>query len=509
MTKRLMILAIGCAIGVVFWIGCAEQPAVAPANPSRERFPSADQNHVIPANWNGPTFELSQDYPHTEPKPEHYAWEEIDFTQEPKRYLTEIGRYVYEGNIEVDWVVQNNRVRQWFHAPWMHAPEIKGEKEGRCRDEKGREFIRGLTRERSSTLAELNFGKDPTQCTNDIENWAVSIYNPPGGFVVGQVWDEMTIHSRSERFPDPKNFPKDFPIGTVIAKLLFTTASPTLVPYLAGSPEVQADIKRTQTPVTLRLLQVDIAVRDRRAEFDALDKTKMASGWVFATYTYAKDSLLFDDGSEKTLPWRRLKPIGLMYGNERRQTILVDTTIPLTQHLGCDQRLAGPVDNPSSSCLACHALAEVNGEEPFQRLNQEPNGKKKYDQCRCQDDVNFWFRTLSPGEAFTPKAVSLHFSLQLSNGILRYCDEHPEMCLPDGQPTQGSVVLKPCPIKIFNTCPNQPSPNEPACPMPSPSPSNKVASDTIINFGVETARGGDVENPEERTVKAPKKKTDR
>lgn len=507
MTNRLLIIAIACAISLVFWIACIQQSPTLPNNSRRVRFPNADQKYKIPANWAGPTFELSQDYPLTEPVPESYAWEDIDFTQESQRYLTEVARYVYEGNIEVEWVVQKNRVRQWFHAPWMHAPEIKP---GPCRDEKGREFISGLTRERSSNLAELNFGKDPTQCTNDIENWAVSVYNPLGGFVVGKVWDEMTIRSRSDRYPDPQNFPKDFPIGTVIAKLLFTTASPTLVPYLAGSPEVKADIKRTQTPVPLRLLQVDIAVRDRRADFDAIDKTKKASGWVFGTYTYDKDSLLFEDGSEKTRAWRRLKPIGLMYGNELHQTILVDKTIPLTQHLGCEQRLAGPVDNPSSSCLACHALAEVNGEEPFQELTQEPNGKKKYDQCRCQDDVKFWFRTLSPGEAFTPKAVSLHFSLQLSNGILRYCDEYPELCLPDGKPAKDRTELKPCPVKIFNTCPNPPSPNEPACPTPSPKPSpsphTTALSDSFINFGIETARGGDVENPDERTVKPPKKK---
>src|SRR5215204_4182661 len=101
MTNRLLILAIACAISLVFWIACIQQSPTLPDNSRRVRFPNADQKYKIPANWAGPTFELSQDYPLTEPVPERYAWEDIDFTQEPQRYLTEVARYVYEGSIEV------------------------------------------------------------------------------------------------------------------------------------------------------------------------------------------------------------------------------------------------------------------------------------------------------------------------------------------------------------------------------------------------------------------------
>jgi hypothetical protein len=87
MTKKLIILAIAAAIGVIFWIRCMDQSPTVPNSP-RARFPNADQKYKIPANWAGPTFELSQDYPLTEPAPERYAWEKIDFTQEPQRYLT-------------------------------------------------------------------------------------------------------------------------------------------------------------------------------------------------------------------------------------------------------------------------------------------------------------------------------------------------------------------------------------------------------------------------------------
>ena len=67
-----------------------------------------------------------------------YPWLAIDFRAQPAAYLKAVFDYVLEGNGEVDWVVQNNRVRTWYHTPWMHNGP------------KGREFVRGLTRERTT-----------------------------------------------------------------------------------------------------------------------------------------------------------------------------------------------------------------------------------------------------------------------------------------------------------------------------------------------------------------------
>jgi hypothetical protein len=471
-----------------------------------DKFASFDELHGPTNGWQGPIFELSQDYPRVSPAPEEYRWEKINFTTDARGYLAEVLRYVYEGNIEVDWVVQKNPTRRWFHAPWMHAAEIKPDKDQqRCRDEKGREFIHGLTRERSTSLAELNFNNDPDRkdCANVIENWAVSVFNAPGGFVIRQVWEETTVKGR---LPKPENFPKDFPEGTVVTKLLFTAATPAQVPYLAGSPEWRADINRGVAPVTLRLLQVDVAVRDRRADRDGQDNEKKASGWVFGTLAYDKDAPpLFEDGKDVTLPWRRLNPIGLMYGNELSQTVLVDDKIKQTQHLGCQERLAGPVDNLSSSCLACHNLAEVNdGDKPLSSIKYARN---KYDQCRCLDDVKFWFKTLYPGKPFTQGAISLNFSLQLSNGILRYCQHHPESCPPDpNRPSaEQESSLKTCPSPTPSICPVKQTGASLSC-SPTPSPASTPALSNLgsssIPFSAETSRGGDVEE----TVANPKSK---
>src|SRR5262249_32313105 len=122
-------------------------------------------------------------------------------------------------------------------------------------------------------------------------------------------------------------------------------------------------------------------------------------------------------------------------------------SIKSSQHLGCQERLVGPVDNLSSSCLACHAMAEVRGgERPFSAIKYDDNSFKRYSQCRCQADLDHWFKTLKAGEAFTSGAVSLNFSLQLSNGITRYCQHHPENCPYDSERLLASEALRPCPV---------------------------------------------------------------
>jgi hypothetical protein len=484
---------------------CSMQKGVPPGAPrmaSGRELDFPDSVQKPPSRWEGPVFDLSQDYPRAPPTAENYRWKEFDFKTQPREYLTAVLRYVYDGNIEVDWAVQKNPVRRWFHVPWMHEAEIKEKESKLCRDEKGREFIHGLTRERSTSLAELNFGKDEDKkkCRSAIQNWAVSVYNPPGGFVIRQFWEEMTIHQHDPtKFPQPEKFPKDFPDGTVVVKLLFTAATPKEVPYLEYSPEWRADINRNGTPAVMRLLQVDVAVRESR-------ETE-ASGWVFGTFVYDKDAPpLYEDGKDITLRWRTLKPIGLMYGVEvahdgkPSQTVLVDEAIKQTQHLGCEDRLNGPVDNLKSSCLSCHALAEVSGgDKPFVAIKYD---KSLYNQCECLDNVKFWFKNLRPGEALSKEkgAVSLHYSLQLSDGIERYCQFNRENCPRDPDRLISTGGEKPCKIKIENECPEKQLPKDctvPPTPLLATSSGVSLGSDISPDRSLfvprEVSRGGDLE----------------
>lgn len=115
--------------------------------------------------------------------------------------------------------------------------------------------------------------------------------------------------------------------GSVIGKLLFTTATPNNYPFLENVPVWQANISASdfcvcknadgsacsfqqeteQCPRSVAdvyLLQFDIAVRDSRSPV----------GWAYGTFVA--------DGQFKAKeknPWDRISPLGLMWGMTRRQ----------------------------------------------------------------------------------------------------------------------------------------------------------------------------------------------
>src|SRR5437867_636593 len=135
-------------------------PAIVNTQPS----PFPDAHEAPPSGWSGPVFKLSQDYPATKPSAEPRLWKTIDYKTQPAVYLNAVLQYCYEGNIEVDWAGQDNAVRKWYHAPWLHADKTKG-----------REFIHGMTRERTTPARRLH----PNQ-TDGFGAHAVGLYNPRG-----------------------------------------------------------------------------------------------------------------------------------------------------------------------------------------------------------------------------------------------------------------------------------------------------------------------------------------
>ena len=364
----------------------------------------------IPANWNGPKFQLSQNYPQTLPAAETLPWASIDFKTNPKAYALALRDYVFQGNVDPanpnkPWVIQNNSVRKWFHAPWMDFGA------------NGREFISGLTRELTSVPGQL--APNPPQ-SQQVQNWAVGFYNERGGFTIGQVWCNPTNPSLSA---------VTFAEGTVSAKLLFTAGSLTQVPFLAGTVNWKANINRNATSIqnapTVRLLQIDLAVRDSR---------NTATGWVFAT-------LIYDSTNGSSNPWQNMQPVGLIWGNDPgvtptsgtiQQSWLNPATAHLMQHYGWAERLNGPVDNPASSCLSCHATA---GWPPTQ-MTPPPNATNAQ---RLK-----WFVNTPAGQPFQPGQASQDYSLQLTFGIRQFKAANPGFNAlhagPEAAPAQLPVV---------------------------------------------------------------------
>ncbi|KAF8299951.1 hypothetical protein DL93DRAFT_2122330 [Clavulina sp. PMI_390] len=335
--------------------------------PLEEQFHTSS-NFKVPSGWNGPIFKIRNDYPTkadgityshevwpTLPGPEVSVispWLDIDFKDKPLDYAKTVLEYCWEGNRQADFDVWNNKVRNWYHAPWMHASS------------NGREPLRGITFERPIPAGEF------ASTQNDaLQSWAIGFYNDAGAVTFGQVWAN----------PNAPVWDTDlkFHPGTCVFKLLFTTATEDQVPTMAGAPEWEAVIcppnpnpadvvtsgaVRNESPSYVRLIQVDWAVVDHRSPI----------GWVFGTWMY--NGYMTDESD----PWRRLTSVGVMWGSDPNlDQAAVDagkkpeeSWINLeAENLrlglggarpswGYNGRLNGPADNFVSACTSCHSTAE-------------------------------------------------------------------------------------------------------------------------------------------------------
>ena len=378
----------------------------------------ADYVDLIPASYSGPRFQLSQAYPQQPAPPAGgFPWESVDFKTEAGAvdYLMKVRDYVYEGNIAAEWRIEANTVRKWYHVPWMHVGRHP------------REFLRGMTEERPLSGPELGVKNGVT-----VQNWAVGFYNDIGAQTIGKTWTPASGGDPSQAQSNP---------GTVVAKLLFSAAVPADFQsddILAGAPEWDANIfvKRGAPEKGIRkvrLLQMDVAIRDPRAG---------ASGWIFGTYAY-------DKTVTAATPWHHMIPVGLMWGNDpllkpsagtKPVETMVNPAAPLfaRNHLGLAGRMNGPVDNPVSACLSCHSVAQTPPLAPMIAFRS------------CSETQTLhWFRNLPGTTGFgavnsttclptspSPASTSLDYSLQQSVAFQNSLAGNLfDPCTPSGAPS--------------------------------------------------------------------------
>ncbi|TND08248.1 MAG: hypothetical protein FD123_2503 [Bacteroidetes bacterium] len=363
-----------------------------------------------------PVFKLRQDYPATMPDttklPDFFK---IDFKKDWKQYLLEVQKYCFEGNTgAVEFRVENNRARNWYHMPWQHYGS------------NGREGIHGLTRE--AGIKKYQLASEQTYANSGA--WAVGFYNELGGWTIGQVWQD--------RFnPDVSKMAGGFKNGTVLFKLLFISVPadslPAQVPSLVNPVQWDAYVAPVfnnpydnRAIMKVTLLQMDIMVRDDRAP----------AGWVFGNYQY-------NGKMAKSDPYYNLVPVGVMWGNDpmdtsntytttsfpaapyyktninpnlKEQIINPDTNELPPTHLGWNGRLNGPLDYNYSSCYSCHSTAQSPQVVP---LNPNFSSSTPYSPGSAQ--WMQWFRNLKCGEAFSPgEALSTDFSLQMSGALQNF-----------------------------------------------------------------------------------------
>ncbi len=376
------------------------------------RYP--DFGFLPPAHqYEGRVFKLSQDYPARLPAPgeiPEICTKNFDRIKANwKQYLMDVRGYCFNGNIkggdvEDDFRVENNKVNRWYHMPWQHYGPT------------GREGIHGLTKE--APVQPRQFAWTQTQTGG--QACAVAFYNEFAGYTIGQVWQDHDNPGRGLK-------KIEFPVGSVVFKLLFVDVPPEQVAFLNPPLRWQAYITDTYDSNNrsirhLSLIQADIMVRHQDAP----------CGWLFGTYQY--NGARKAARHEKSL-WNNLVPVGLQWGNDPdikdnvanpqpvktiindklRETVINPDTeeLPPT-HLGWNGRLNGPVDNPMSSCMSCHLTASSPQRIQMSPLFEEdtpPPGSDKW---------MHWFQNLRCGETFDKESLATDFSLQMAISLQNF-----------------------------------------------------------------------------------------
>ena len=420
----------------------------------------------VPANPQTPVFKLSRNYPTQPPaactecgwlklpvsfqtnfpaKSSPTAWTEGKWAD----YIAGILAYVRRGqdpNLadNVGFRTEVDGAARWFNVPWMaYDPQV------------GREYVHGTTNERTAHLQDL-VGPDGEELPPDadsigaahflpqmsesckarfpkgFETWSVGYYNPQGGYAIGRAIPKTGVPKVVDYMGAPMPDGLPFPEGTVVVKVLTTNAPPDCVPYLKNSPEwrVNRHVMNPRTKEYMcqrevqvsRIVQIDVAVTDPRSP----------TGWVYGTYAY--------DGTQPGATfWDRLVPLGVQWGadpwtfpavpeadSQPLQQSVANPGVKIYEHMGCRGRLAGPVDNPQSSCMSCHgsAYAAKPGARSVMGTNVPPSfGFDGLCEAYSLDNAAY-FQTNRAPQSFSggnyPHAVSLDTSLQLEVALQQY-----------------------------------------------------------------------------------------
>lgn len=402
---------------------------------------------VTPAEYRStysdqPIFKLKTDFPKKLPskKPDFL---DIDFQKEPLKYIEAVRAYAFEGNVignsdpnvpndgtsGDNWNPFLNKSAQWYHIPWLHMTPPSG-----FPPNGGTEGFRGFIKEAPISRYQLG----PDQLSDDYSVYAITLVNDFAGYSMGKMWGDPQM-------PDvtvlDKRFGDGFPIGTVFAKLLFTDAPETSkgdkVDYLETNPltwkgYITKDWNSpTRIVKDLHLLQMDISVRDARADQPGL------SGWVFGTFVY-------NGKVGNPNRFMNLVPSGLMWGNDpqvnapnqvinapnlyepfkkpvtkttvnpdlKQSVIFADQKHLPPQHLGYGNRLNGPADLTTSSCMSCHNAAQFPQIAPLVAIQTgiKPSDPKWMD----------FFKNIPCGKASDPNGYSTDFSFQVAMALTNF-----------------------------------------------------------------------------------------
>jgi hypothetical protein len=380
-----------------------------------------------------PVVRLKADFPNRLPNDRPEFLEKIDFRTQPLAYMEAVRDYAFEGNLP-SWDPWQNHVREWYHIPWLH-PTSTGP--NAYPPNGGTEGFHGLIKE--APLSPLQLGPGQEGKDGNYSVYAITLINDFAGYTMGKMW-------RDPQNPDPRatdaRFGGGFPVGTVFAKLLFTDApqGSDHIPFLENPLQWTAYITPTFFPTDsqpvqrvvgkVNLLQMDIAVRDARADAPGL------TGWVFGTFVY-------NGQLKKPNKFMNLVPLGLMWGNDPenrinktdpfppvhtrvnkdlQQTVIFDTPQLPPQHLGWNGRLNGPADLNTTSCMSCHIAAQYPAVTSLVPTGAVPDGGPKPPPQGGTDEWMKWFQNIRCATSMDPRTYSTDFSFQVAIALQNFFD---------------------------------------------------------------------------------------
>jgi hypothetical protein len=376
-----------------------------------------------------PVFRLKADFPAEKPARLPAFVEQIDFRQNPREYIIAARDYSFDGNLP-NWNPFENDKAAWYHIPWLH-PTATGP--NAYPPNGGTEGFRGLIKEAPVTPLQLGPGQKGKDGNYSV--YAITLVNDLAGYTLGRMWADPEN-------PDPrvtdKRYGGGFPPGTVFAKLLFTDApqGQDTLPFLENPLQWQAYITEnfwtssTRKVTAVNLLQMDIAVRDARADGPG------QTGWVFGTFAYNGQV----NNPNKFL---NLVPVGVMWGNDPTDTTNTTDPFPPTgtkvnaalketvifpspqlppQHLGWNGRLNGPADLNTTSCLSCHITAQYPAVTSLVPNGAVPDGGPTPPPQGGSPEWMRWFQNLPAATSFDERTYSTDFSFQVAISLQNFFD---------------------------------------------------------------------------------------
>ena len=389
---------------------------------------------VTPAEYSAkysdqPVFRLKTDFPKELPAQAPAFLDKIDFKKNPLEYIMAVRDYSFDGNLP-DWDPFKNRKARWFHIPWLH-PTTTGA--GAYPPNGGTEGFRGLIKE--APLSPLQLGPGQKGKDGGYSVYAVTLVNDFAGYTLGKMWADPNN-------PDPRTtdarYGGGFPHGTVFAKLLFTDApqGQDKLPFMENPLQWKAYITEnfwksaTRKVTAVNLLQMDIAVRDKRADGPG------QTGWVFGTFVY--------NGQLKNAnKFLNLVPVGVMWGNDPNDTTNTTNPFPPTQtkvnpnlketvifaskdlppqHLGWNGRLNGPADLNTTSCLSCHIMAQYPAVTSLVPVGAAPDGGPTPPAQGGTPEWMRWFRNLPAATSSDERTYSTDYSFQVAMSLQNFFD---------------------------------------------------------------------------------------